>query len=354
MSLRKLSLLILFTPFLCSVCFGQSTYWLTDLGTLGGQESIATSINDSRQITGFSTVSDPNSWQAFLYENGVMNPVGNPAGFQQSTGSSINASGAISLTAYTFPATQNPAAFLYQNGGFSNLGAFGGDSFANSINNAGVVIGVSQGRAFRYDSVTGMVDLIGALGVNFSSANDIDNSGRIVGWRQLSGTQDSFVLDGASRIDIPRSIAIAISDSGLVTGYTLGDLRAFSFAYGTPNASIVSLGTLGGSESYGYDCNSLGQIVGYSHIFGNGDFHAFVHQDNVMYDLNDLVLNNSGWTLNRANSINSAGDIVGFGQFNGERRAFMLVSVPEPTSVLPLTLLAAAVLMRRSRRGMSV
>ena len=47
-----------------------------------------------------------------------------------------------------------------------------------------------------------------------------------------------------------------------------------------------------------------------------------------MIDLNSLIPSNSGWVLGRAQAINDLGQIVGFGYYNGQTRAFLL----NPTS----------------------
>jgi hypothetical protein len=46
-----------------------------------------------------------------------------------------------------------------------------------------------------------------------------------------------------------------------------------------------------------------------------------------MRDLNSLIPDNSGWVLNEARGINSAGQIVGNGIKDGHLRAFLLTPV---------------------------
>lgn len=80
--------------------------------------------------------------------------------------------------------------------------------------------------------------------------------------------------------------------------------------YGSANASITrynvtDLGTLGGSESYAFGINNLGQVVGESSL-QNGDRHAFLYTNRQMLDLGTL-----GGNRSTANAINDAGQIVG-------------------------------------------
>jgi hypothetical protein len=53
-----------------------------------------------------------------------------------------------------------------------------------------------------------------------------------------------------------------------------------------------------------------------------------------MLDLNDLIPAGSGFTLQAARGINDAGQIAGFGTFDGATHAFLLTPVPEPSSLV--------------------
>jgi hypothetical protein len=56
-----------------------------------------------------------------------------------------------------------------------------------------------------------------------------------------------------------------------------------------------------------------------------------------MIDLNSLLPAGSGWVLESADAINDAGQIVGYGSFNGVYESFLLdtggASAPEPASL---------------------
>ncbi|TNY05830.1 DUF3466 family protein, partial [Escherichia coli] len=45
---------------------------MNDLGTLGGSDSTARSINNTGQVVGYSSILDPRTNHAFLYSNGVL------------------------------------------------------------------------------------------------------------------------------------------------------------------------------------------------------------------------------------------------------------------------------------------
>lgn len=76
-----------------------------------------------------------------------------------------------------------------------------------------------------------------------------------------------------------------------------------------------------------------------------------------MFDLNALIDPNSGWNLESARDINSAGQIVGTGTFNGMTRGFILnpTVVPEPASYLlyGIGLLAGIVVRKRKKHNNS-
>ena len=67
--------------------------------------------------------------------------------------------------------------------------------------------------------------------------------------------------------------------------------------------------------------NDRRQVVGFS--CGPSGCRAFLWQDNTLMDLNDLIPAGSGWYLQFAQSINAAGEIVGFGSIKGEVHAFL-------------------------------
>jgi len=52
---------------------------MTDLGTLGGTESLARGINDSGQVVGYSATASGH-WYAFLYYGGTMADLGTLGG----------------------------------------------------------------------------------------------------------------------------------------------------------------------------------------------------------------------------------------------------------------------------------
>jgi probable HAF family extracellular repeat protein len=98
-----------------------------------------------------------------------------------------------------------------------------------------------------------------------------------------------------------------------------GAIHAFLWPGSGP---LEDLGSLGGLNSFARAINSSGQIVGKSGDAG-GLTHAFLYIGS-MVNLNQLMPAGSGWELIEATDINDAGQIVGYGRFNGRIRAFLL------------------------------
>jgi hypothetical protein len=80
-------------------------------------------------------------------------------------------------------------------------------------------------------------------------------------------------------------------------------------------------------------------VVGNSQRIAGSPAVATLWKNGQPINLNALVPAGSGWDLRSAEGINDRGDIVGFGVFGGQSRAFML-TVPEPGA---LGLLSVAV-----------
>ena len=137
---------------------------MTDLGTLGGNHSIATGINNAGQVIGQSYIAGASELHAFLYSGGSM----------------------------------------------FDLGTLGGEfSQGRGINDAGQAAGFSENsdgdmRAFFWNGTT-MQDL-GTLGGFESSAYSINSSGHVAGWAEIAcGTPPVFDEGGFVRVPEVRA-----------------------------------------------------------------------------------------------------------------------------------------------------
>jgi probable HAF family extracellular repeat protein len=320
---------------------------VTDLGTLGGERSVALAVNDASEVVGFSTT-----------------------------------------------AAGTTHAFLYDAGSIEDLGTFGGrDSLAYAISNIGGIVGRAQDRSGNFRAFVGirrspLIDI--TLGNPlfsgaFSTATGVSMRGRVMGYRLTAdnhaagrsriflfadslltdlgtfGGQDAVVADmndvgqfvgfysteshadyanrrafigvlGSAANDLGTlggrtTTPTAINNGGQVVGFGQrpnGDTHAFLLTGGR----LTDLGTLpGGRQSFGYGLDELGHAVGASDSTA-GTLHAFLHDGSQMIDLNTAIPANSGWVLNEARGINAAGVIVGSGIVGGRQHAFLLTPVP--------------------------
>jgi probable HAF family extracellular repeat protein len=323
--------------------FATSATWtITNLGTLGGTQSFAFSINEAGDVVGFSYLFvSANNRHAFIWDstNG-MQDIGTLE--KHSFAFGVNDANPVQVVGYSQQEgnTTNFKAFLWDStNGIQDLGNLGGSSAtARSINDSGEVAGFStdgseETRAFMWDSTNGMVNL-GTLGGDNSFALGINNSGEIVGSTEPNPAQKQLpftynTTDGMSSLGTQSGAdygaALAINATDEATGEAelqTGPITAALWDSG----GITDLGTLGGTDSVGYGINANTEIVGTSDM-ASGPTHAFGWDNDggaLMTDLNDLLPANSGWVLHQARDINDAGQIVGWGKFNGAFRAFLL------------------------------
>ena len=319
----------------------QTKYKVSDLGTLGGNQSFALDVNNSRQVTGNSRT--PNSTLPLLgyrWEPGTMTNLGVlPGSNNFSRGYAINDAGVI------VGESDNNAskAFRWENGTMTNLGTLGGASaVAHNINNAGQIVGsASNGQ---------MKDLGTLLGTTNSTGRawSINNSGDIVGVSRnaantasqatlwLGGAGGSITNLGSLGSGNQFSEAFAISDNDWIVGYSIVT-GSTEHAFLWQNGVLLDLGTLGFTHSRATDVNAQGQVVGFASTFANFPSFggaAFLWENDQLINLNTRIVDSPGWNLLSAEGINERGDIVGFGTLNGQTRAFLLTAVPEPASLL--------------------
>ena len=327
---RTARLVAITIPVLCSA----QTYTVTDLGTLGGSDSIATAINASGEITGGATIGS-GAYHAFLYAKGSMKDLGTLGG-PSSQGQGINTSGAIVGYAQLPPIHVGgrppfsfSSAFIDTNGSMAALGAPGGGAYG--INDAGQVVGECLGAACLYSG--GTTTNLGSLG-GPATALAINSFGEVVGYSYLTdGNFRGFFWSNGKMTALGTfggdwSEAYGINDAGQITGIasTPGSVGGHAFIYS--NGVMQDLGTLGGAYSTGTAINHAGVVVGYATLANlNAPYHAFVSSGTKIHDLNGLIPRNSGWLLEAANGINDSGEIVGYGSINGQVHAFLLTPV---------------------------
>jgi probable HAF family extracellular repeat protein len=274
-------------------------------GTLGSDFTWAVGINNVGQVVGSSVASD-GFRHAFLWQNGAMTDLGTYGSDNSSVAVGINNNGQVVGSSYQKTVPSFTAhAVLWQNGGITDLGVLNGNDASNAytINNLGQVFGDS----FKYDTPistlnmfkwqNGTMSNLGNIPINLTSQNiyiySINNQGLAVG--------------------------------ELDKGYHDGNFYCSAFLW--QNGIMTDLGNLGNTCTGASDINEAGTVVGGSSSISTGSATAFMWRNGQIFNLNDLLQPNSGWQLISANGINNNGQIVGIGDFNGQRKGFLLTPV---------------------------
>jgi uncharacterized membrane protein len=336
---------------------GSNRYYVTDLGVLPEQgDSSANAINDCGQITGGSGI------KAFVWSaaTGMVSLGDVPAGYDTSWGVDINASGQIAVGANRmFNSTYTGfAAYRWTSGVFEKMNNPGGEfTYAVGIDGQGRLLGTYSADGYHlYRSTTGTtLDEIDAGNPQYACARGANASGQLVGQKSTpSGQYRGFVWPGSGTgQDLPTlSQANAISDSGIIVGYSLdAPCHATIYDHGI-TTDMHALGT----ASFPYAVNDAAEAIGV-YTDAQSYQHPFVWDyTSGMNDLNSLLepITGAGWVLDTATDINSSGQIVGFGLHNGVGRAFLLTPVPEPCTVALLGCGVIGLLThawRKRRRG---
>jgi uncharacterized membrane protein len=196
---------------------------------------------------------------------------------------------------------------------------------------------------------------LSTLGGTSSVAFEVRDDGLILGQSEFAVgniNTRSFTYDGTGMHDLGFGVS-GINNLDQMAGSRIDPGLVFQvFFY---DGTVHDLGGLGYFPNV-YDLNDSGQIVGsYTPSLDPIQFPRALYYDPAhgLVDLNTLIDPLAGWTLSYAYAINNSGQIVGFGQVDGQSRAFLLTPVPEPSSMLlaglaPLALAAAK--WRRLRR----
>jgi len=286
-----------------------------DLGTLGGATSAATNINDQGQVVGSSQTPDlyPHAFRSAPHlPISATDDLGTFSGPPSSQANAINEQGQVVgfgsvriLSLHAFRTAPNrPLEESTDDLGGLSVASFPQDTEANSINNAGIVVGSSTtsgniGHAFRTQPnspINPTTDDLGTLGGSSSVATDVNDSGYIVG---LSAT-------------------------------SLNETHAFlTEPSNTATPLLIDLGTLGGPYSQANALNNSVEVVGSSSAAGGGEVHAFLYSGGAMLDLNTLITPAPSMVLAQANDINDFGQIVANGTASdGTQHGFRLDPTP--------------------------
>ncbi len=336
---------------ICGSTSAQVT--ITHLGTLPGDtHSRALGISENGLVTGTSFSDSTKITQAFLWDDGVMIPLG-------------------FLTTLTPPLPYSQGEAVNDDSQVVGWGR---------TERGGRPAGL-EGFSWQSDVMSGVGDLRGLPTAVSSRAFDINDAGQFVGFmRSASAGQEAYIRTGGTTTALGFLPGVTVNDSVALGVNSLGDVAGYSInssglreAVVWSGSSVTGLGSLSSpTRSEAFDLNNSGQVVGAS-TNAAGIIEAFLWESGVMtalgegkgssaaaindsgqivgaiggtavlwdggtiIDLNTLLPPGSGWRLQRAHDINNAGEIVGNGIFDHRARAFLLRLAPnEPPTCTPL------------------
>ncbi len=342
-------------------------YSAVDLGTLGGDISGVSKINNNGQIVGISENSN-DELRGYVWENGVMTDIGLETDIYYSSINGISDSGVIT-GGRKLVSSNKEVAFVKTGDTITDIDGLSGSSawtWTYGINSSNQITGYeitpTERLALVYDNGT-ITYITNTLGGQRAEGRGINDLGHVTGFAFDSAnshdTKRAFFYDGTTMHILGTlgglySTGYGINNKDEIVGEALnadGQARAFYYT----NSQMLDLGTLGGNSSTAFAINEESQIVGWSKFDDSDILHAFIYQNGQMYDLNDLLDTSSmGITLTRANDINELGQIVVIGYYNSDptiQRAFLLnpvvTPIPEPMTIILLSIGMIKLLIRK-------
>ena len=324
-----------------------------DLGTLGGNSTVATAINDRGQIVGWSFTA-AGARHAFLWEDGAMRDLGtlvaqepNPAYHTSSVASAINNAGLIAGIA-------EDESFMWklvvwENGVIRALGPDASDREirVDGINARGDIVASIEPAEYHGRVVVwqnGVVHPVEHLpgGWNWTYATAMNGAGDVVGastadqssalpffhpfvWRDgvttdlgVFGITGNCTDPNEPSCNSAEGEALDVNDAGVVVGWSQdssGSPRPFIWQDGT----LRDLGVFPGVNAYALAINERGQVAGWHQPTPWPDQRAFLWSAGAVQDLGTL-----GGRATRVSALSEAGEIVGSSlTASGEQHAFV-------------------------------
>ncbi len=349
---------------------GAPRYAITDLGTLGGNDSGAFGVNDDGHVVGTAQVFPRGTrGHAFLWDGDGIQDLTSGSIYRHSQAVAVADNGYVAGSAYRssyrsgqqnaflwngsrrlylppakgfrFSRAEGISGEGFDGGGASPVVAVVGASLTGGTDTRGAT--AARATLWRDNTVTDL----GTLGGTHSFALAVNGTGTVVGKADLlddaagsrrthpfvRGPGDSAMRD-LGTLGGRAGAACAVAEDGTVVGYAQtgqGAVHAFVAAPGSGGGAYRprDLGALpGGVTSAAYSLNERGSIVGQSSLPGQtGRAVLWVTPDDKPVDLNEYLApsaSRAGWHLETARAINAHGQIVGQGIVGGKRHAFLL------------------------------
>lgn len=319
------------------------TYYITDLGTLGGTDSVAYDVNDYAEVVGWS-YTQGGDMRAFLWRNGQMINLGVLPGATSSVATGINNLGDV--VGYS-----GGRGFYWSDGVMTEMPKFDGGTgvYPEDISDAGRACGYAYddgglAKGFWWDASQNWdflqeltapngITTHAARAINFSRYTAMDGNGG-------SGDRDSWRAYYTNYWDVPSSggssYSMEINYSGWMAGYRYnsgGTARGFRWK---SEADVRTINPISGyTDQFKFGINDAGNCAGYSRrLTGLATYEyeatVYIEAQNGNFQIEPYITNRGTWQLNVARAINDRDQIVGYGTINGgdDNRAYLLTPVP--------------------------
>lgn len=359
---------------LCAAAIAAAApqYQIIDIGTVGTGSTASQGffISPNGIVTGRSTFSGGST--AFTWtQNGGIVALPSFTGHNFSVGTGVNNSGTVVGIGTTTLFGSGPVPLIWNNGVVSQLALPSGEGAgrAQAINGSGVVVGSTGGGSSQYGAIwsggvytklsqttSGGSFFNTAFGINdaglvIGTGIDPNNAARNVGMVYDSATNTTFEVGSLGGGN--GALAFGVGNGGHVVGSAMlnqGSGTPFIWTQaGGMTAIPLAAGTSQGSARA---VNASGWAVGTD---SSAFAIPFLYDGGQTYRLGDLITQGgAGWDLltntsSSALGISDTGIITGTGVFNGSVHAYAMVPVPEPASMVALTVGALALLRKRRK-----
>ncbi|MDP1660538.1 MAG: GC-type dockerin domain-anchored protein [Phycisphaerales bacterium] len=247
------------------------------------------------------------------------------------------------------------------------------NSEARGINNSGTIVGTCYANnsypgaggnnsfAFKWvpNNPSDPTNTTGVLSFAvMHAAYDVNDNGLAVGSigslpYQVNLATSALTSMGSLGGTLGSGVAVSNNNAGAAVGWSpapnnFRHAMRWTAAGGIQDINPVVLGAT--AESFAFDINSAGVVVGKFHGTGTGsNGHAFIYNpaSGMWRDLNTWLPSGSGWVLESAEGISDGNCVVGRGKRNGQTEGFKMCVVPPmvpppPCGGLPLDPIAMA------------
>lgn len=305
---------------------------VTNLGTLGGDSSSGSSVNNLGHVVGGVNIVAGGQGYASLHDGNSWHMLGNQADALGKETHRINYYDDV-IGEIPFGST-----YIFTGGIYYYFNALGVALY--DVNDNLVYVG-TDGTNALFGNLGGSYYIVPAAGqpaFQGGGANAINNSGQVVGefFNGPGFTRSAFFyqVGGGDPTLMPTPAGFqamnpkAINELGAFTGDVNG-AQTRAFVCNGVNSPVTVLPLIGNwTYSSSKDISDDGTVLGYGGT-GTGITSAFLYQAGQMYLLANLVNGTGqGWIFEDVQSISPNGKYVtGTGRFNGQYRAFLLTAI---------------------------